>query len=87
MSFMSITSLAGYLDVSPATALRLVAKGILPAPIQIGTMKRWDEAQVKKSISATLDAAADGRPASSSDPDECARRFSQNAQNRKKAPR
>jgi excisionase family DNA binding protein len=87
MSFMSISTLAEYLDVSKNTALRLVERGILPAPVQIGSLKRWEEDAVKKSIAATLDAAASGRAALPTDPDDAARRFADNAQNRKKAPR
>ncbi|WP_407671596.1 helix-turn-helix transcriptional regulator [Paramagnetospirillum kuznetsovii] len=82
---MSITSLAAYLDVSKNTAMRLVEKGVLPPPVALGGLKRWDEATVKQAIASTLDAAASGRAPSSTDPDECARRF--HDQNRKKAPR
>lgn len=87
MSYMSITSLAAYLDVSKNTAMRLVEKGVLPPPVALGGLKRWDEATVKQAIASTLDAAASGRATSPVDADEAARRFSENAKNRKKASR
>jgi excisionase family DNA binding protein len=70
--YMSINSLADYLDVSKNTALRLVERGVLPPPIQLGRLKRWDQAEVKQAISATLDAAASGRAASGLSPDDLA---------------
>lgn len=67
--YLSLPSLAAYLDTSPMTVRRLVDKGILPAPVVIGSMKRWDEEQVKKAIGATLEAVASGRGATAPDPD------------------
>jgi len=67
--YLSLPSLAAYLDTSPMTVRRLVDKGILPAPVVIGSMKRWDEDQVKKAIGATLEAVASGRGALAPDPD------------------
>ena len=76
MSFLSLPSLAAYLDTSPMTVRRLVDKGILPAPVVIGSMKRWDEAEVKKAIGATLDAVASGREPTPADPDAALQNWS-----------
>jgi hypothetical protein len=41
MSFLSLPSLAAYLDTSPMTVRRLVDKGILPAPAAIAKLSDY----------------------------------------------
>jgi len=77
VQFLSEASVAGMFDVSPATVRRWVEKGVLPPPVQIGSVKRWAVTDLMRAVSGALDQRA-GRP--SDDADEATRRIARNAE-------
>lgn len=73
--FLSIESLAVFLDTTAPTVRKLVDKGILPPPVELGGLRRWDVEAVRQAIGSALGVMADtGRAPTSSDPAECLRR-------------
>lgn len=85
--FLSVESVAEFFDTSTNTVRKLVDKGLLPKPVEIGGLKRWDVHALRASVGRTLDAMASGRAASSADPDECLGRFGNGRKGDAKAPR
>lgn len=74
--YLSIESLAAFLDTTPPTVRKLVDKGILPQPVELGTLRRWDVEAVRQAVGCALGVLADtaSAPTSSSDAAECLRR-------------
>lgn len=58
-NLLSLQSVADRLDCSTKTVARLVAKGVLPAPITVpGVGKRWLAAKIDAYILAMIEAQA-----------------------------
>lgn len=72
--YLSIESLAAFLDTTPPTVRKLVDKGVLPKPVELGSLRRWDVAAVRHAVGSALGAMVDGRVPASADPAECLRR-------------
>lgn len=72
--FLSEQSVAEFFDVSKSTVRRWVEQGIIPAPVPIGGLKRWDVSELRSAVRRNLDAASTGR-ARSADPDEIVARM------------
>ncbi|WP_425514352.1 helix-turn-helix transcriptional regulator [Azospirillum soli] len=67
--YLSESSVAEFFDTSPSTVRRWVEKGVLPRPIVIGGLKRWHVDELFAAARRCMDAAAEGGPPRSADPD------------------
>ncbi len=76
--FLSRQSVAEFLDVSPATVNAWVDRGVLPPPLTIGGVKRWDIDDLIAAARGAFNATAGTYQYE--DPDETLRRIRERRQ-------
>lgn len=71
--FVSRKTLAEMFDTSVTTVRRWEASGVIPRPKTIGSLERWNLAELMRHVGEALDAPS-GRGGRSVDPDTAAER-------------